>query len=75
MISRLLCLGNYLLEYTALYVHEADVFLESLHWTCPSCKNINIDFYKFVKSYKGEFETIEGILCLAILSSEFWSLI
>ena len=63
MISCWICLGNYHLKCTALKAWDADVLLhptKSLHCTCSACRNINIDFYKFFRSYKGQFGTISN---------------
>lgn len=61
MISCWLCLGNFHLKCTALKSRDADALLDtakSLHWTCVNCKKINIEFYKFFKSQKSEFEQL-----------------
>lgn len=66
MIYCWLCLGYHHVKCTALKACEADTLLEpgkSLHWTCSAYKNsINIDFYKFFKGYKAEFDILTYLL-------------
>ena len=61
MISCWLCLGNYRLKCSGLKPRDADALADpakSLQWTCSHCKHINIEFYKFFKSYNDEFNQL-----------------
>lgn len=63
MVSCWLCLGSCHLKCSGLKARDADALADPgkcLHWTCSQCKKINIDFYKFFKSFKGEFEQLNN---------------
>lgn len=61
MISCWLCEGNYHLKCSGLRARDADALADrakSLHWTCSRCRKINVEFYKFFKSYKEQYEQL-----------------
>lgn len=78
MITCWLCLGNYHLKCTTLKARDADAIADqtkSLQWSCAHCRKINIEFYKFFKSYKEEFEDInKNFLALQSKLSKFGDL-
>lgn len=62
-VSCWLCLNFYHLKCSgsALRARDADALADPqkfLHWTCSSCKSVGVEFYKFFKSFKDEFEKI-----------------
>ncbi|XP_065368733.1 uncharacterized protein LOC135961166 [Calliphora vicina] len=61
MVSCWLCVGCYHLKCSGLKARDADSLADtqkSLHWTCPNCKNISVEFYNLFKSSKDEFDKI-----------------
>ncbi|KAI8116824.1 hypothetical protein CVS40_11162 [Lucilia cuprina] len=62
MVFCWLCLGNYHLKCNGLKARDADALSDktkNIQWTCPNCRIIGIEFYKFFKSYKTEFDEIK----------------
>lgn len=63
MVSCWLCLNFYHLKCCGLKPRDADALSDdskSLHWTCPDCKNIGIEFYNMFRSSKDEFNKIKN---------------
>lgn len=63
MVSCWLCMGNYHMKCSNLKARDADALLDAskhLHWTCPDCRIIGVEFYNFFKSQKTEFECIKN---------------
>lgn len=62
MMSYWFCLGSYNFKCSDLKARNVDALgdsSQSLHWRCPRCKPINVEFYKFFISYKNEFEQFQ----------------
>lgn len=63
MVSCWLCTGLYHLKCCGLKARDADAILDpakSLHWTCPSCRNINVEFYNLFKNSKEQFDKLNS---------------
>lgn len=61
MVTCWLCIGHCHLKCSGLKNRDADALADSskfLQWTCPKCRAIDIEFYKFFKSSKGDFEQL-----------------
>lgn len=63
MITCWLCDDIYHIKCCGLKPRDADALSDdskSMHWTCPNCKNISIEFYTMFKSTKNEFIKINN---------------
>lgn len=61
MVSCWLCRGNYHLKCASLKARDADALADPgkcLQWCCPQCKKINVEFYKFFKSFNDEYDNL-----------------
>lgn len=78
MVSCWLCMGCYHLKCCGLKARDADALADaqkSLHWTCPNCKTISIEFYNLFKNSKDEFNKInKEFLLLQTKLSKFGEL-
>lgn len=61
MVSCWLCTKHYHLKCSGLKARDADALDDPqkfLHWTCPCCRNISVEFYNLFKDSKAEFDKI-----------------